>query len=77
MNDVSGSQHPSKNPSIAKRRDLIAIQQVNGTIQQILEMPEIRADMVHLGQRLANDPNYPSIEVIEEISRALHRTYFR
>lgn len=70
---------PAANPDPQKepKEDLVALQQINGTIQKIIEMPSIRDDMVRLGKKLATDPDYPSMEVVEEISRALHRTFFR
>lgn len=40
------------------------------TLQKALEAsPEIRPEMVELGRRLAADPKYPPLEIIEQLSK--------
>lgn len=33
--------------------------------------PEIRPEMVELGRKLASDPNYPPLEIIEQLSKLI------
>lgn len=41
-------------------------------LQRALETtPEIRPEMVELGRKLASDPNYPPLEIIEQLSKLI------
>jgi hypothetical protein len=45
--------------------DLITRQNL---LDQVRDLPEVRADVAQMGRTLANDPNYPSDEAVEKLA---------
>ncbi len=40
-------------------------------VLQLKDLPEVRADVVELGRKLANDPGYPPDEVIDKLAQVI------
>ena len=40
-------------------------------LDQVRDMPEVRSDIVEIGRKLAQDPNYPPDEIIDKIANLL------
>ena len=40
-------------------------------LDQVRDLPEVRSDIVEIGRRLAQDPNYPPDEIIDKIANLL------
>ncbi len=40
-------------------------------LERIREIPEARSEVVEIGRRLAEDPNYPSDELVDKLANAL------
>ena len=57
--------------------DQIALAQIHNMVDQLIAQPEIRQEMVDLGNKLVADPNYPPAEVVEKVAALLSRALRR
>lgn len=64
------SSSESDGPSV---EDQIALAQIHNMVDQLISQPEVRTEMVELGNRLVADPQYPPAEVVEKVAEILAR----
>ena len=65
------SKREDQNPSGDEEGMRLDVKTHENLMGQLNEMPESRPDVVALGRKLAEDPNYPSDDVLEKLSEVL------
>ncbi|KAF0096169.1 MAG: hypothetical protein E1N59_136 [Puniceicoccaceae bacterium 5H] len=65
----SGSASASSLPSLEP--DQVALNQVREMVDRLITMPEVRDEVAELAKRLARDANYPSADIVDELSKIL------
>lgn len=73
----SGGGEAASASSGSTPADSAALGQVKAMVEQLIDLPDVREEMVDLGKRLAEDPRYPGEDVIEEVARILSRAMAR
>lgn len=67
-----GSSSSSSSSSVsAPLSDQVALNQVREMVERLITMPEVRDEVAELAGRLAKDPQYPSPEIVEQLSKIL------
>jgi hypothetical protein len=65
---IAGKPSPAPRPPETDRLSAASKESLQAALQQ---QPEIRPDVVSLGQKLAVDGSYPPMEIIQQLSKML------
>ena len=56
-----------------EEHEKIELDNTQALVRKLVEMSEVRPEMVERGRKLAADPNYPSDEIVNEIAKHIAR----
>lgn len=65
----AGSQPPTSRPTPAANQESLSTSQTESLRESLKSTPEIRPEVVAQGERLAVDPNYPPLQIIEGLAK--------